>query len=79
MTNKQNIIRQITDIQDLLSVYEPKEVQSYLHSLSFDYDFITLTESFSELDDLLLESISESFSNCPTLSCTLQSMIDLLS
>lgn len=79
MTKKQNIINKISDIQDLLSVYEPKEVHSYLHSLSFDYDFITLTESFSELDDLLLESISESFSNCHTLYCTLQSMIDLLS
>ena len=74
-----NIVKQIKDIQDCLSVFEPREINNYLMSLSFNQEFISLCESFENLDSLLQESINESYSNCSTVYCTLQSMIDYLS
>ena len=74
-----NIVNQVKDIQDCLSVFEPKEINNYLYGLSFNQEFISLCETYENLDSLLQESITESFSNCYTVYDTLQSIIDYLS
>ena len=73
-----NIKKQVSNIQDSISILSNYEIENYLYSLSFDYDFIKACSDKPSLDDMLLEAISEAHNGCNTVYDTLQSMIEIL-
>lgn len=78
MTNKQNIISKLSDIQESVSFLSTTERANFLEDVGFNYGYIQLAIENPELDRLLAKAIAYACSDIHVYDY-LQDMIDILS
>lgn len=75
MSNKSNIVNQLSNIQESLDCLFENEIVNFLEDLSFNYGYIQLALENTDLDKHLQYAIA----NPHMAYDRLQSMIDILS